>query len=391
MNNSVLNSIEAIGPSIIAWRRHLHSHPELSFKEKETSAFIEEKLKGFGPRLKLRKLTPTSVVADLAGAAPGKLVALRADIDALPVKEENEVEYRSRNEGVMHACGHDTHAAMLLGIASVMCAGGYPKRGSFRFIFQHAEERFPGGASELVAAGVMDGVDAIVGAHIMSLVPFGRIGVIPGPAMAAPDQFYIDVQGKGGHGSMPQMSIDPVIVACEIVGALQTVVSRWADPLENIVLSVTEVHAGTAENIIPDTASLCGTVRTFKESVRSAVPGVMERIAKGVCAAHGATCSFKYDRGYASVVNEPEATARVEKAIDGALGEGTVIHLPPLMGGEDFSAYLSKAPGTFFLVGGGVEDAGARYPNHHPKFFIDERALPLGAKALATAALAMLE
>lgn len=384
----LLAEVEKLGDSIVEWRRHMHAHPELSFEERETSLFIENKLRGLGP-FEIRRLTPTSVVADLPGKAPGKRIALRADIDALPVRELNEVEYKSRVDGVMHACGHDNHAAMLLGVAGAMAALGGPDAGSFRFIFQHAEERFPGGASELVAKGVMDGVDAILGAHVMGILPAGKIGVLYGPAMAAPDEFYIDVQGKGGHGAMPQLSIDPVVIAAEIVGALQTVVSRWVDPLENLVLSVTEIHTGSAENIIPDTAHLCGTVRTFKDSIRSAVPGAMERIAAGICAAHGASCVFTYKRGYDSVNNDPAITALAAEAIDSALGAGTVATVVPMMGGEDFSAYLTKAPGSFFFVGSRDEASGAVYPNHHPRFNVKETALLAGAKAMAAAALAV--
>lgn len=391
MNNSdILKTIDSLAPSIIEWRRHLHANPELSFKEKKTSAFIEKKLKSFGS-FDIRRLTPTSVVADLAGKAPGKRVAMRADIDALPVNEENEVEYKSRNAGVMHACGHDNHTAMLLGVAAALASVGGPERGSLRFIFQHAEELFPGGASELVAAGVMDGVDAIIGAHVMPTLPAGMIGLAYGPAMAAPDVFYIDIQGKGGHGAMPQMSIDPIIVAAEIVTALQTVVARSIDPLDNVVLSVTKIHAGSADNIIPDTAALCGTVRSFKESVRTAVPAIMERIATGICAAHGASCSFKYVRGYAPVNNDKEITATVEKTIISAFGEGAAVRVPPMMPGEDFSLYQTKAPGCFFFVGIANEAIGASYPNHHPRFNVDETALGFGAKAMAAASLALLE
>jgi amidohydrolase len=388
-NDERLTKIEAAGDSIISWRRCIHAKPELSFRETETAAFIEETLSSFG-HLEISRPTPTSVLALLKGRTKGKSIAIRADIDALPVTEENESDFASRVPGVMHACGHDAHAAMLLGVAAGLSSSGI-ERGELRFLFQHAEEFFPGGASQIVASGALSGIDAVIGAHVMPTLGTGRFGIISGPAMAAPDEFSIEIRGRGGHGAMPQLSIDPIVVASEIVGALQTIVSRSIDPVENIVLSVTKLHSGTANNVIPDTASLGGTVRTFKEGVRTRAADLMDRVIKGICDAHGASYSFTYTRGYGAVDNDPGVTASVEKSIAAALGADSVVRVPPMMPGEDFSAYQALAPGCFFFVGTRNERKGSIYPNHHPRFSIDEDALPLGAKALGAAAIGLLE
>lgn len=376
--------VEAIREEMIAWRRYLHQNPELSFQEYRTSAWIMERLREFGIE-DVRLVAGTGVVARLIGSEPGGCVALRADIDALPIQEENDVPYRSRNPGVMHACGHDGHTAMLLGAAKILAARRKPMRGEVRLIFQKAEEVFPGGARDMIEEGVLEGVDAIIGTHLWSPMAAGTVGVASGPVMAAPDRFRIEIIGRGGHGGAPQDTVDPILVGSQVVGALQSVVNRRTDPLDQLVISVCEFHAGTAHNIIPNQATLVGTVRTFREDVRRRVSEQMESIVKGICAAFGATYTFEYERGYAPVVNDERVARLVREAAEEVVGPKRVETMAPVMGGEDFSAYLQVVPGCFFFTGAGNPAKGARYPHHHPKFAIDEDVLPIGVEIFLTA------
>lgn len=260
---------DTLRDEVIAWRRWLHQHPELSFQEFETARYVEAQLREM-PGLILSRPTETSVLAVLkGGAGPGKTVLLRADMDALPIQEEAEVEFASGNPGVMHACGHDGHTAMLLGAAKILAAERERLRGEVRFIFQHAEELPPGGAQQLVDAGVMDAVDVAVGTHLMSPIPTGVVMLRDGPTLAAPDTFDLVIQGRGGHGALPHQTTDPVVIAAQVVMAFQTVISRLRDPTDPGVVSVTKIHGGSANNVIPDTVSLGGTVRTFSEELRA--------------------------------------------------------------------------------------------------------------------------
>jgi amidohydrolase len=367
----------------IGWRRRLHANPELSFQEVETSGFVEETLRGFDG-LELARPTPTSVVATLRGARSGRVLALRADIDALPIQEENDFEFASKRPGVMHACGHDGHTAMLLGAAKLLAGRRDELAGEVRFLFQHAEEKPPGGARQLVDAGVMEGVDLVVGAHLASLKPVGTVGVPTGPMAAAADIFTAEVRGRGGHAAAPHKALDPIVVAAQVVTNLQHLVSRTVDPIKSAVVSVTQFHAGTAPNIVPEAVQLAGTVRTFDPEIRDAVRAGMERIFRGVTEAHGGTFTLDYEEGYAAVVNDPAAAALVAAAVRAELGENALIEVEPIMGGEDFSAYLEKAPGAFFWVGAGHEDA---VPHHHPRFTIDEAALRSGIAVFVRTAL----
>jgi amidohydrolase len=373
----------ALEQEAIAWRRHLHAHPELSFEEVETARFVEETLRSF-EGLELSRPTPTSVVASLRGARPGKVLALRADIDALPIQEETGLEFASTRPGVMHACGHDGHTAMLLGVAKVLAARRDELGGEVRFVFQHAEEKPPGGARQLVDAGVMDGVDLVVGAHLVSIKEVGKVSCRVGPIAAAADTFSAEIRGRGGHAAMPHRTVDPVVVAAQVVANLQQLVSRTVDPLRSAVVSVTRFHAGTADNIIPEAVELGGTVRTFDPEVRSALREGMERVFRGVTEAHGAAFTLEYVEGYAALINDEEAAARVESAARAALGDDAIMDADPIMGGEDFSAYLEKAPGAFFWVGAGGEGA---ISHHHPRFTIDEAAFRSGIAVFVRTAL----
>jgi len=382
-------SIADIGERLVAWRRRIHERPEVAYTEKNTAAFVAETLAGFAGIETLRP-TETSVVAIIKGKKPGKTIALRADMDALPVTEETGAEYASRTPGVMHACGHDAHTAMMLGTAATLAGKRADFAGEIRIIFQHAEEILPGGAVDIIAAGILDGVEAIVGAHVVPHLPAGKIGIVYGPAMASPDTFDIEIKGRGGHGAQPHTTVDPIAIGAQIVTNLQQVVSRVVDPLERAVVSVTQFHAGATFNVIPPSAHLNGTVRTFKTSVRDTVRASMQRIAEGVAAANGAECVFEYGDSFPPVDNDAGVTAVVERAVKAELGEDAAVPMAPLMAGEDFANYLEKAPGCFYFIGVGNEERGIVFPLHHPRFDIDERALPIGVRAMSAAALALL-
>jgi amidohydrolase len=370
----------------IAWRRHLHAHPELSFEEVETSRFVQATLAGLDG-LELERPTPTSVVARLRGTRPGRTLALRADLDALPITEETGLEFASTRPGVMHACGHDGHTAMLLATARLLAERRDQLAGEVRLVFQHAEERPPGGARQLVEAGVMQGVDLVLGCHLISRLDSGLIGVGSGPRMACADTFTLEVIGSGGHAGFPQTSVDPVAVAAEVVVNLQHVVSRTTNPFDAVVVSVTRIAGGMADNVIPDRVELGGTVRAFTQESRERTHAALERIVRGVTEAHGASHRLDHEEGYAAVVNDPEAAELVRAAATAELGEQAVVDQEPIMAGEDFSAYLRVVPGAFFTVGARNEDLGASYPHHHPRFAIDEAALANGISVLTRAAL----
>jgi amidohydrolase len=367
----------------IVWRRHLHANPELSFEEVDTSRYVEETLRSFHA-FELERPTPTSVVATLRGGRPGKVLALRADMDALPIQEETGLEFASTRPGIMHACGHDGHTAMLLGTAKLLAARRDELSGEVRFVFQHAEEKPPGGARQLVDAGVMDGVDLVVGAHLASIKEAGKVSCRPGAIAAAADTFSAEILGRGGHAAMPHRTVDPVVIAAQVVTNLQQLVSRTVDPLRSAVVSVTQFHAGTADNIIAEKVVLSGTVRTFDPEVRDGLRERLDRVFRGVTEAHGATYTLEYADGYAAVVNDETAAGLVDAAARAELGDGAIMEADPIMGGEDFSAYLERAPGAFFWVGAGSKDA---FPHHHPRFTIDESALRPGMAVFVRTAL----
>jgi amidohydrolase len=386
LTTSSLNSlVEAVKEQVIEWRRHLHAHPELSFYEENTAEYVYQTLESFG-NLELSRPTKTSVMARLIGTQPGKVLAIRADMDALPIEEQNTFDFASKKPGVMHACGHDGHTAMLLGTAKVLSALQDQIKGEVRFLFQHAEELFPGGAEEMVSAGVMNGVDLVVGAHLWSTMPVGQVGICYGPMMAAPDTFHISVVGRGGHAAHPDQTVDSIVIAAQVVTNLQHIVSRNTDPLDNLVVSVCQISGGTAHNIIPGRVELVGTVRSFDPELRKSVPTLMERIIKGVTEAHGAAYEFKYENGYRPVINNKEITEVLEGTVREVFGEETLNMMRPTMGGEDFSAFQTKAPGSYFYVGAGNVEKGITYPHHHPLFTVDEDAFDYGVKVFVHSA-----
>lgn len=370
---------------VVAWRRRMHRHPELSFKEFDTADFLEAQLREL-PGLVVVRPTPTSLMATLQGGHPGRTLAIRADIDALPIQDQKTCDYASAHAGAMHACGHDGHAAMLLGAARVLAALAPQLPGTVKFLFQHAEEQHPGGAQEMVDAGVLEGVDQIISAHVMSTEDTGRVTVLDGPTFASSDRFVLRVFGKGGHAANPDRCVDPIWIASQVVANLQAVVSRNTDPHEALIVSVTRFHAGDAFNVIPASAELGGSVRCFTDATRQRVPALIERIAQGVAAAHGARCELEYIRGYSPVVNDPVVAGVLREVVAQAIPEVCVATIPPLPNSEDFSAFLKVVPGAYALIGARSAAKGIVHPHHHPHFDFDEDALLHGVRLFAHSA-----
>ena len=373
-------------PDAVAWRRHLHANPELSFQEHETAKSIHERLDGFGG-LSVSRPTPTSVVATLKGGRPGRTIGLRADIDALPIVEATGLDFASTREGVMHACGHDGHTAVLLSVARALIGMRADLPGEVRFVFQHAEELPPGGAREIVATGALDGLDAMLGCHLMSTFDAGKVSVSSGPVMASADFFDATVEGVGGHGAFPHQTIDPVAITAQIISSLQQIVSRTVDPLESAVVTVTRINAGSADNVIPPSVNFGGTVRSFDQALREAIHERMHRIVEGVAAAHGARGSLIIDPAFDAVINDVALAAQVEESALRAVGEARFQRIPPMMGGEDFSIYARVAPITYWFVGARNPAKGAEWPHHHPHFTVDEQAMETAIAVMTQAAL----
>jgi amidohydrolase len=391
-------ALAASRQELVEWRRHLHQNPELGNREVETARFVAERLRSFGlePRTGVAR---TGVVAVIEGGRPGPVVALRADMDALPVTEEVDLPFASKataawdghTVGVMHACGHDTHVAMLLVAAKALASVRSDLPGKVVLVFQPAEENVPAaekpaGAELMLKQGVFDDpkVDAVFGLHVFAQMPSGVLGYRPGPLLAAADSFELLIQGRQTHGSKPWSGIDPIVVGSEIVTALQTVVSRTQDIThEPAVVTVGQFEAGVRNNIIPDRARLVGTIRTFDAAMRDDVHARVRRIAEGVAAAHGATVKVEIERGYPVTVNDPALTKRMLPTLE-RVAPGQVREIPKTTGAEDFSLFANRAPGLFVIVGVTPPDQMATAAsNHSPRFFVDEAALPTGARALA--------
>jgi len=371
-------------------RRHLHQNPELSFKEVKTPKFIAEYHRKLNHDVRMG-VGGRGVVAKLYGAKPGPTIALRADFDALPIQEQNDVPYKSKIEGVMHACGHDGHTAELLVLAKVLNSLKDELAGTIVFIHQHAEEMQPGGAIAMIEDGCLEGVDVIFGAHLLAPLSYGTIGYHSGPFMSATDRFSITLQGKGGHGGLPHHTKDTVVSASQLVLNLQQIVSRRVAPLEAAVLSIGNFVAHNAFNVIADTAQIDGTVRTFSEDVQLLIKSEMERIIKGTCMAADIDADFKYFHGYPTVVNHETETCFLSDIAKDVIGVRHVLEIPPEMRGEDFAYYLQCVKGTFFYVGAGNGDEATSYPHHHPKFNIEEKAMLIAAKTFGKAVFAYSE
>ncbi len=384
--SSIIEKANALSGKITELRRKFHANPELPWQEKETSLFVEEYLRNLGLENIKRGFggTECGVMADLKGAKSGRCVALRGDIDALPLEEENDVPYRSKKSGVMHACGHDAHTAVLLAVAEILSLMKEELCGTVRFLFQPAEEAgMHSGAPKMIEEGVLDGVDAIGGLHVWALLESGKLGYRTGPIMASADIWDLKIQGKGGHGAMPHNAVDPTVTAATVISTLQTVVSREIDPLETVVLSVGKLEAGTAVNIIPDTARVAGNVRTTNREIRGRMEGIMKRVADGICAAMRCTAELTYTPIYPVTVNDPVVTGFMRSVAVDVFGAENVKELPVAMGSEDYSYYGEKVPAAYVFLGIADETKGSGNQHHNPKFNVDDEALPKGAALLA--------
>ncbi|NLI53994.1 MAG: amidohydrolase [Clostridiales bacterium] len=371
--------VRALEETVVEWRRHMHRYPEVSFEEVETTAWLEARLRERGVDA-IERPTETGLVARVFGTKAGKpaVVAVRADIDALPMPEENDLPYRSERAGVMHACGHDGHAAMLLGLASLLVANRESFCGEARLIFQHAEELPPGGAVELVRAGALEGADAALGLHLSSNFDTGVFAFKSGVFTSNVDRFSVTVTGRGGHCAFPEQCADPLLAASEIVTALQSIVSRRIPAAEPAVVSVCEFHAGTAYNIIPSEARLNASVRSFGEETRRLIEAEARQICEHVAAAHGCAARLDWHEGYPSVVNDERLTARAERTIATRFGAERIRHIGVIMPGEDFSYMLDGRPGFFVELGTRNAALHCDQPHHNPRYRMDEGALVSG-------------
>ncbi|CDQ38718.1 MULTISPECIES: M20 family metallopeptidase [Virgibacillus] len=380
------SNLDLVYEEMVEIRRFLHQHPELSFEETETAAYIADYHTALGHEVRTN-VGGNGVLAYLRGAKPGPTVALRADFDALPIHEQTDVPFKSKYDGVMHACGHDGHTATLLGLAKVLNGLQDELEGTIVFLHQHAEELPPGGAISMIEDGCLDGVDVIFGTHLQAQMPLGEIGYRTGALQAAPDRFDITIKGKGGHAAHPHDTKDSVVIGGQLINNLQQIVSRKVDPLDSAVVSVCNFVAENPYNVIADSAELVGTVRTFKEETREFIEKEMERIIKATCDVSGADYVYTYTRGYPTLVNHKEETEFVAEVAKEVPGVEAVKVTEPIMGGEDYAFYLQHVKGTFFFTGARNEDWDIAYPHHHPKFDIDERALLHAAKVLGAATL----
>ncbi|SHG47212.1 M20 metallopeptidase family protein [Ornithinibacillus halophilus] len=374
MLKNLFNRLEDIYPELVELRRDFHMYPELSHEEVNTPKKIAAYLKELGIEVRT-EVGGRGVVGTLKGGKHGKTVALRADFDALPIEEETDLPYKSRVPGVMHACGHDLHTAALLGVAKVLSEHRDEIPGTIKFIHQFAEEATPGGAKPMIEDGCLEGVDVIYGAHVMSTEEFGTVSVKDGYFSSAQDDFNITIRGKGGHGSQPHLTVDPLVTGSQLVVNLQQIVSRRVDPQQAAAVTVGSFVSGGANNIIPDSATIKGTVRTFDEEARQVIEEALENVTRLTCAQNGAEVDFEYIKDCPSIYNDPEETKVVEDVAKGLFGEENLFTGAPMMGSEDFAFYTKEIPAVYFTVGGRSEELNAVYPHHHPKFNVDERAI----------------
>jgi len=380
-----------IHSNVVENRRHLHAHPELSFHEYQTSAYVAQKLDELG--IKYQKMANTGLVAIIQGDKPSDgVVALRADMDALPIVEANEVSYKSKNAGVMHACGHDAHTSSLLGTAKILTELKNEFGGTVKLIFQPAEEKLPGGANMMIKEGVLENPkpDAVIGQHVMPSIETGQVGFRSGKYMASTDEIYVTVYGKGGHGAQPQQNIDPVLITSHIIIALQQIISRVADPKTPSVLSFGKVIANGATNVIPNEVYLEGTFRTMDEDWRARAHEKMKKMAEGIAEAMGGSCDFNIVRGYPFLINEEKLTAEVRAYAEDYLGKENVLDLDIWMAAEDFAYYSQVSDACFYRLGTGNKERGITSSVHTPTFDVDEESLKLSTGLMAYIALKQL-
>ncbi|MBF2368825.1 M20 family metallopeptidase [Listeria welshimeri] len=381
MNNTIKQTILNKEEEMIAFRRDLHMHPELQWQEFRTTDQVAKELDKLG--IPYRRTNPTGLIADLKGGKPGKTVALRADMDALPVQELNQdLSYKSTEDGKMHACGHDSHTSMLLTAAKALVEVKDELAGTVRFIFQPSEENAEG-AKEMVAQGAMEGVDHVFGIHIWSQTPSGKISCVVGSSFASADIIEIDFKGQGGHGAMPHDTIDAAIIASSFVMNLQAIVSRETNPLDPVVVTIGKMEVGTRFNVIAENAHLEGTLRCFNNTTRAKVAKSIEQYAKKTAAIYGGTAEMVYKQGTQPVINDEKSALLVQKTITESFGKDALYFEPPTTGGEDFSYFQDEASGSFALVGSGNPAKDTEWAHHHGRFNIDESAMKNGAELYA--------
>ena len=373
--------IRSLQPQLVEWRRRLHQKPELGFKENLTAEFVSQKLQAWGIDHVIG-IAKTGIVATIDSGKPGPVLAIRADMDALPIQEENEVDYRSQHPGIMHACGHDGHTAIALGTAYYLAKHKHSFSGQVKMIFQPAEEG-PGGAKPMIEAGVLRNpdVDAIVGLHLWNNLPLGTVGVRSGALMAAVETFDCTILGKGGHGGMPHQTVDAIVVAAQIVNTLQSIVARNIDPIDSAVITVGKFHAGHTYNVIADTAQIGGTVRYFKPTYQGYFDKRIEQVIAGICQSYGANYKFDYCSYYPPTINDTKMAALVHSVAESVVETPAgIVPECQTMGGEDMSFFLQEVPGCYFFLGSANPDKNLAYPHHHPRFDFDETALGMGVE-----------
>jgi len=373
-----------IESEVVENRRHIHAHPELSFEEYNTSAFVKMQLEKLG--IPYQEMANTGVVGLIKGEkSSDKTIALRADMDALPIVEANEVDYKSKNNGVMHACGHDVHTSSLLGTAKILSKVKSDFGGNIKLIFQPAEERLPGGANLMIKEGVLENPkpNAVLGQHVMPLIDAGKIGIRSGKYMASTDEIYVTITGKGGHGAQPQQNIDPVVIMAQMITALQTIISRNSDPRSPSVLSFGKVIANGATNVIPNEVYLEGTFRTLNEKWRAEAHIKMKKLAESIAEGMGGSVDFRIEKGYPFLINEEKLTARVKEDAIAYLGEENVLDLDIWMAAEDFAYFSQAADACFYRLGTRNEARGITSSVHTPTFDIEEKALGISTGLMA--------
>ena len=363
---------------IVSIRRDIHQHPELEFDVERTANIAADSLDALGITVRTG-IGKTGVVGDLEVEGATRRIALRADMDALPIQEHTDVPYKSRIDGKAHLCGHDAHTAMLIGTARILSNLKNQLKSSIRFVFQPCEEAYPGGAQAMISDGVLDGVDEIYGIHVFPLYPVGKYATCPGPMLAQSDIFEITITGRGGHAAFPHLTVDPIVIGAEFVNAAQSVVSRNIDPLDSAVVSITEFHGGDAKNVIPPSITLGGTVRTLNLEVQQRISSQLENLLAGLVKAHDATYTFKYQKGCPVTYNHDPCVDRVLSSAKTLVGDDNIIYpISPILGGEDFACYSQQVPACFVMVGAGNEQKGIVNMCHHPQFDIDESCMLYG-------------
>lgn len=390
MEGNIKSKILSLQNEMIEIRRDFHQYPELGFKEERTAKLVANYLRNLGLEVKT-DIAKTGVVGLLRGQREGKTLLLRSDMDALPIQEKNEVEYKSKNEGVMHACGHDGHMAILLITAKILSDFQKEIKGNIKFIFQPAEEG-PGGAKLMIEQGVMSNpqVDAAIGLHLWNYLPIGKVGIRSGPLMASMDSFTIKIKGKSGHGAIPHDAIDAIVMSSHVISALQTIVSREVSPLKSAVVSIGTIKGGYGFNIIADEVDMEGTARALDIELQKTLPERMERILKGVTSSMRGEYELNYQFLYPITVNDEGMAQLVQKVCTSIIGSEKVVIAEQTMGGEDMAFFLQKVPGCFFFLGSANREKGFDSPHHHPHFDFDEDAMPIGVEILSAMALEFL-